>query len=345
MRLLGMCTACLLAEVISKLREIKYVEALREALKEEMVRDERVFLMGESIAGKQEGIYKVTKGLDKIFSQDRVMETPLSEAAIAGCAVGAAIFGRRPVAEIMFSNLIPLCADEIHNQAAKFHYVSGGHVKVPVVIRTSTWMRMSTGPHHCGIIDSWLMNTAGLKVVAPSTPKDAKGLLKASIRDDDPVVFIEHAHLYNISGPVTESDYITEIGKADIKRSGKDVSLITYGVLVSEALKAAEELSREGIDIEVLDLMTLNPLDKGAIISSIKKTNRAVIAYEGPKTAGPGAEISALIAEEAIDYLDGPIIRVASFDAPQPANKKLLKSMTIGKDEIISGIKKVLHKL
>ena len=325
------------------MREIKYVEALREALREEMNRDERVFLMGESIGGKQDGIYKVTMGLEKEFSKDRVIETPLSEAAIAGAAVGAAIFGRRPVAEIMFSNLIPLCSDEIHNQAGKFHYVSGGHAKVPVVIRTSTWMRMSTGPHHCGIIDAWLMNTPGIKVVAPSTPEDAKGLLKASIRDDDPVVFIEHAHLYNVSGPVPNGDYLTEIGKADIKRSGKDVTVITYGILVQQAIDAAEELKTEGIDVEVLDLRTLNPLDKHTIISSVKKTNRAVIAYEGPKTAGPGAEISAMLAEDALDYLDAPIIRVASFDAPQPANKILVQLLTIDKSHIISGIKKALQ--
>ncbi len=325
------------------MREIKYVEALREALREEMNRDERVFLMGESIGGKQDGIYKVTMGLEKEFSKDRVMETPLSEAAIAGAAVGAAIFGRRPVAEIMFSNLIPLCSDEIHNQAGKFHYVSGGHAKVPVVIRTSTWMRMSTGPHHCGIIDAWLMNTPGIKVVAPSTPEDAKGLLKASIRDDDPVVFIEHAHLYNVSGPVPNGDYLTEIGKADIKRKGKDVTVITYGILVQQAIDAAEELKTEGIDVEVLDLRTLNPLDKNTIISSVKKTNRAVIAYEGPKTAGPGAEISAMLAEDALDYLDAPIIRVASFDAPQPANKILVQLLTIDKSHIISGIKKALQ--
>jgi pyruvate/2-oxoglutarate/acetoin dehydrogenase E1 component len=325
------------------MREIKYVEALREALREEMHRDERVFLMGESIGGKQDGIYKVTMGLEKEFSKDRVMETPLSESAIAGAAVGAAIFGRRPVAEIMFSNLIPLCSDEIHNQAAKFHYVSGGHVKVPVVIRTSTWMRMSTGPHHCGIIDAWLMNTPGIKVVAPSTPEDAKGLLKASIRDDDPVVFIEHAHLYNVSGPVPNGDYLTQIGKADIKKEGKDVTVITYGILVQQAIDAAEELKSEGIDVEVLDLRTLNPLDKNTIISSVKKTNRAVIAYEGPKTAGPGAEISAMIAEDALDYLDAPIIRVASFDAPQPANKTLVQLLTIDKSHIVSGVKKALR--
>ncbi len=324
------------------MREIKYVEALREALREEMLRDERVFLMGESIGGKQDGIYKVTMGLDREFSKDRVMETPLSEAAIAGAAVGAAIFGRRPVAEIMFSNLIPLCSDEIHNQAGKFHYVSGGHVKVPLVIRTCTWMRMSTGPHHCGVIDSWLMNTPGIKVVAPSTPEDAKGLLKASIRDDDPVIFIEHAHLYNQSGPVPQEDYLTEIGKADIKRAGKDVSIITYGILVGESIKAAEELKAEGIDAEVLDLRTLNPLDINRILSSVKKTSRAVIAYEGPKTAGPGAEISAMIAENALDYLDAPIIRVASFDAPQPANKNLVRLLTVDKDDIIEGVRKTM---
>jgi acetoin:2,6-dichlorophenolindophenol oxidoreductase subunit beta len=325
------------------MRTIKYVDALREALREEMSRDEKVFLMGESIGGKQDGIYKVTMGLEREFGKERVMETPLSETAIAGAAVGAALFGRRPVAEIMFSNLLPLCADEIHNQAAKFHYISGGKARVPLVIRTSTWMRMLTGPHHCGVIDSWLMNTPGLKVVAPSTPKDAKGLLKSSIRDDDPVLFIEHAHLYNIEGEVPQEQYLSPLGKASIKKTGNDVSIITYGILVSESLKAAEILKEEGIDAEIIDLMTLNPLDKETIIDSVKKTSRAVIAYEGPKTAGPGAEISAILAEEALDYLDSPIIRVASFDAPQPANKVLVRPLTVGIDDICSGARKALH--
>jgi acetoin:2,6-dichlorophenolindophenol oxidoreductase subunit beta len=325
------------------LNQIKYVDAVREALREEMLRDEKVFLLGESIGGKQNGIFKVTMGLQEEFGDIRVMETPLSEAAIAGAAVGAAIFGRRPVAEIMFSNLLALCMDEIHNQAGKFRYVSGGQIKVPMVIRTTTWMRLVSGPHHCGLLDAWLMNTPGIKVVAPATPYDAKGLLKASIRDDDPVVFIEHTALYGMSGPVPDGDYEVPIGVADVKRKGKDVSVITYGVLVHEAIKAAEVLHKEGISVEVVDLRSLKPIDCKTILESVKKTGRVVVAYEGPKMGGPGAEISAMIAEEAIDYLNGPIVRVAAPDTPLPSNRILVDALTIDKNNIIQGIKKTIQ--
>ncbi len=323
-------------------KTMQYVEALREALREEMLRDEHVFLMGEGIGGEQQGVFRVTQGLQQQFGAVRVMETPLSEAAIAGAAVGAAIFGQRPVAEIMFNNLLALCGDEIHNQAGKFHYVSGGQVTVPAVIRTSSWMRMVSGPHHSGVLDAWMLHTPGIKVVAPSSPADAKGLLKASIRDNDPVVFIEHSALYYKKGPVPEEDYVIPIGKADIKRPGKDVSVITYGVLVDEAMDAAAELAQEGVDVEVVDLRSLRPLDVEAILGSVEKTSRAVVAYEGYKTGGVGAEISAMIAESAIDYLDGPVIRVAAPDVPMPHNDRLLESLSIDRNDIIDGVKKTL---
>jgi 2-oxoisovalerate dehydrogenase E1 component len=323
-------------------RNIKYVEALREALREELSRDERVFLMGESIGGMQEGVFKVTMGLQKEFGESRVIETPISEAAIAGAATGAAIFGQRPIAEIMFNNLLALCADEIHNQAAKFHYISGGQIKVPMVIRTSSWMRIVSGPHHCGVLDAWLVNTPGVKVVAPATPADAKGLLKASVRDDDPVVFIEHSALYGTVGPVPEGDYVIPIGKADVKRKGQDVSVITYGVLVNEALSAADELAKEGIEVEIVDLRTLKPVDTSTVLESVQKTGRVLVAYEGCKTGGVGAEISAMIAENAIDYLDSPIVRVASPDVPQPHNARLLEAITVTKNDIIAGIRKAI---
>ena len=323
-------------------RTIQYVQALREALREEMSRDERVFLMGEGIGGMQDGVFNVTQGLQKEFGEERVMDTPLSEAAIAGAGVGAAIFGRRPVVEIMFNNLLALCGDEIHNQAGKFYYTSGGQVTVPVVIRTSSWMRMVSGPHHCGVLDAWMLHSPGIKVVAPSSPADAKGLLKASIRDDDPVVFIEHSALYFTDGPVPEGEYVIPIGKAEVKRKGKDVSVITYGVLVNEAMDAADELERDGLDVEVIDLRSLKPLDVETILGSVEKTGRAVVAYEGYKTGGVGAEISAMIAESAVDYLDGPVVRVAAPDVPQPHNAILLEAVTVSKDDIIVGIKKAL---
>lgn len=323
-------------------RTIQYVQALREALREEMKRDTRVFLMGEGIGGQQQGVFHVTQGLQQEFGELRVMETPLSEAAIAGAAVGAAIFGQRPVAEIMFNNLLALCGDEIHNQAGKFHYLSGGQVTVPAVIRTSSWMRMVSGPHHCGALDAWMLYSPGIKVVAPATPADAKGLLKASIRDDDPVVFIEHTALYYTEGPVPEGEYLIPLGKADIKRPGRDVSVITYGVLVGEALKAAELLAQENIEVEVLDLRTLKPLDVEAVLRSVEKTNHAVVAYEGYKTGGVGAELAALIAEHAIDHLDGPVVRVAAPDVPQPHNATLLEAVTVDSNAIIAGIRKAL---
>lgn len=321
---------------------MRYVDALREALREEMVRDERVFVMGEGVGGMQQGVFNVTQGLDKQFGEWRVMDTPLSEAAIAGAGVGAAIFGRRPVAEIMFNNLLALCGDEIHNQAGKFHYVSGGQVNVPVVIRTSSWMRTVSGPHHCGVLDAWMLYTPGIKVVAPSSPADAKGLLKASIRDEDPVVFIEHSALYFTEGPVPEGEHVIPLGKASVKREGGDVSVITYGVLVDQAMRAADKLATEGVDVEVIDLRTLRPLDVETVLTSVKKTGRAVVAYEGYRTGGVGAEVSAMIAERAIDYLDGPVVRVAAPDVPQPHNATLLKGVTVDEDDIVAGIRETL---
>ncbi len=323
-------------------RTMQYVAALREALREEMIRDERVFVMGEGVGGLQDGVFNVTQGLQQQFGEQRVMDTPLSEAAIAGAGVGAAMFGRRPVAEIMFNNLLALCGDEIHNQAGKWFYMSGGQVTVPVVIRTSSWMRMVSGPHHCGVLDAWMASTPGIKVVAPSCPADAKGLLKASIRDEDPVVFIEHAALYYADGPVPEGDHLVPLGKADVKRQGQDVSVFTYGVLVGDALSVAEELAAEGIDVEVVDLRTLRPLDVETILGSAEKTGRVVVAYEGYRTGGVGAEISALIAEHAIDFLDGPVVRVAAPDVPHPHNAILIEPITVGKKALIAGIRKAL---
>jgi len=321
---------------------MQYVAALREALREEMARDERVFVMGEGVGGLQDGVFNVTQGLQKEFGEWRVMDTPLSEAAIAGAGVGAAIFGRRPVAEIMFNNLLALCGDEIHNQAGKFYYLSGGQVRVPLVIRTSSWMRMISGPHHCGVLDAWLLYTPGIKVVAPSCPADAKGLLKASIRDPDPVVFIEHSALYFAEGPVPQGEYLIPLGKAEVKREGRDVSVITYGVLVNDALQVAAELAEKGVDVEVVDLRTLRPLDTETILNSVEKTGRVVVAYEGYRTGGVGAEIAATIAESAIDFLDGPVVRVAAPDVPQPHNAILLEAVTVGGDEIRAGIEKAL---
>jgi pyruvate dehydrogenase E1 component beta subunit len=316
-------------------------------LAEEMGRDPKVFVYGEAIGGEQQGIFKATAGLQEEFGPLRVMETPLSEAAIAGSAVGAAIFGMRPVAEIMFNNLLALVGDELHNQAGKFHYLSGGSVTVPAVIRTASWMRVTSGPHHCGLLDAWLMNTPGIKVVSPATPADAKGLLKAAIRDDDPVVFLEHSALYKTEGPVPEGDYVVPIGAAAVVRKGRDVSIITYGFLVGESLAAARMLEEEnsphgGIDAEVIDLRTLKPLDKETVLASVRKTGRAVVAYEGTKFAGAGAEVAALIAEECIDWLEGPVVRVAMPDVPYPSNPTLLTEIMVDRHHIIAGVRRAM---
>jgi 2-oxoisovalerate dehydrogenase E1 component len=328
-------------------RKTRYVDAIRDALAEEMSRDPKVFVYGEAIGGEQQGIFKATAGLQEEFGPLRVMETPLSEAAIAGSAVGAAIFGMRPVAEIMFNNLLALVGDELHNQAGKFHYLSGGSVTVPAVIRTASWMRVTSGPHHCGLLDAWLMNTPGIKVVSPATPADAKGLLKAAIRDDDPVLFLEHSALYKTEGPVPEGDYVVPIGVANVVRKGRDVSIITYGFLVAESLAAAQMLEEEGsphggIDAEVIDLRTLKPLDKETVLASVWKTGRAVVAYEGTKFAGAGAEVAALIAEESIDWLEGPVVRVAMPDVPYPSNPTLLTEIMIDCHHIIAGVRRAM---
>jgi len=321
---------------------MKYVEALREVLRQEMIRDENIYLIGEALGGKQQGIYKVTQGLQEQFGEDRVVDTPISEACIVGSAVGSAIFGRRPVAEIMFGNLMALCVDEIHNQAAKFHYLTNGMINVPAVIRCVNWNRLISGPHHCGTLDAMIMNSPGLKVVAPATPADAMGLMRMALRQDDPIVYIEHSSLYAVSGEVPDGDFIVPLGKANVAREGTDVTVVAYSITLHDALKAAENLSKENISVEVIDLRTLVPYDKETILKSVKKTGRLVVAYEGYKTAGAGAEISAMVAEEAIDYLSAPIIRVAQADVPMAANSVIVKELSLSAQKVEEGIKKAL---
>lgn len=326
------------------MKSMKYIEALREGLREEMQRDDKVLLLGECIAGEHGGAFSVTKGFDDEFGKDRVMQTPLSEAAIAGTCVGAAAMGLRPVGEIMFGSLMTLIVDEIHNQAGTLHYLSGGKIKCPMVMRTSNWMRLISGPHHCGNIDAMWMNSPGVKAVSPSCAADAKGLIKAAIRDDDPVIFLEFSPLYSLVGDVPEDeDYIVPIGKADIKREGSDVTVICYATTVPDALKAAAELEEEGISVEVLDLRTIIPYDKEAIRESVAKTGHVVIAYEGYKTGGVGAEISAFIAEECIEDLAGPIVRIACKDVPNPSNAILLEGIKVDKNDVIGAIHSALE--
>ena len=293
------------------MREVTYRDALNEALREEMLRDRTVFLLGEDIGRHWQGAFRVTKGLAEEFEDERVRDTPISESAIIGVAIGAAITGMRPVAEVMFGDLSALAMDQIANQAAKLRYMFGGQTKVPMVVRTPFGAGVNIASHHSQSLEAWFMHTSGLKVAMPSTPYDAKGLLKTAIRDDNPVMFFEHKLLYPIEGLVPEEEYTVPFGVADVKREGEDVTIVATLYMVHKALAAAEELDEQGIKAEVVDPRTIVPLDKKAIINSVKKTGRLVIVSEDCKTAGVSAEIAALVAEEALDYLDAPIKRVA----------------------------------
>ena len=333
------------SESISKkeLKEITYREAIREALIEEMNRDDRVFIYGQGYMGIRGGAFGVVKGLQDIFGKERVKDAPISESAMVGCALGAALTGMKPVVEIMYMDWITLAMDQIVNQAAKIRYTSGGQVKVPLTIRSSFRVLSSTGPHHSQSFESWFMHVPGLKVAIPSNPCDAKGLLKMAIRDENPVLFLEHKGLYNLIGPVPQEDYVISFGQADIKREGNDVTLLATSRMVHTALKAADTLSRQGIDVEVIDPRTLVPFDKKTLIDSVKKTNRVVIAHEACKTGGIAGEITSILMEEAFDYLDSPVMRVASLDTPVPFSPSLEKNFLPNEDKIIWAIKKIVQ--
>lgn len=324
------------------MRQITYREALQEALREEMKRDSSVFLMGEDI-GIYGGVYSVTKGLLEEFGEKRVRDTPISEAVIIGAATGAAAVGTRPVAEIMYINFMTFCMDQIVNQAAKMRYMFGGKIKVPMTIRTQGGAGTFCAAQHSESLESWFIHIPGLKVVMPSTPYDAKGLLKSSIRDDNVVIFIEHNLLYNTKGNVPEEEYLVPIGASDIKREGTDVTIISYSRMVLTALQAADELSNEGINAEVIDLRTLSPLDMKTVINSVRKTGKAVICEADCKTGGVGAEVLSQIIERAFDYLDAPPIRVAGRDTPIPYSPVLEKIAVPDKDEIVRAIKKIVE--
>jgi len=323
-------------------RKITYRESLREALREEMQRDPRVFLLGEDIGRYWGGAFKVTDGLAQEFGDERVRDTPISESAIVGTAVGAAITGMRPVAEIMFGDLAALAMDQICNQAAKIRYMFGGQASCPLVVRTPFGAGVNIASHHSQSLESWFMHVPGLYVAAPSSPYDAKGLLKTAIRGRNPVFFCEHKLLYPIEGEVPEHEYLLPFGKADLKKEGADVTLVAISYMVHKALNAAALLQKEGIDVEVVDPRTLTPLDKATITGSVKKTGRLVIVSEDCKTGGVSAEIAALVAEEALDYLDAPIKRVASPDTPIPFSPPLEQFIIPNEQSIIKAVKEVV---
>jgi len=324
------------------MRKITYKEALREALREEMQRDPTVFLLGEDIGKHWGGAFKVTEGLAEEFGDERVRDTPISESAIIGTAVGAAITGMHPVAEIMFGDLTALAMDQIANQAAKIRYMFGGQAKCPLVIRTPFGAGVNIASHHSQSLEAWFMHVPGLHVAVPSTPYDAKGLLKTAIRGNNPVFFCEHKLLYPVEGDVPEEEYSIPFGVADIKKEGADVTIVATLYMVHKALNAAKQLEKEGVDAEVVDPRTLTPLDKEAIVRSVKKTGRLVIVSEDCKTAGVSAEIAAVVAEEAIDYLDAPIKRVAEPDTPIPFSPPLEQYVIPDEKAIIKAVKKVV---
>jgi pyruvate dehydrogenase E1 component alpha subunit len=324
-----------------KMRKITYRQALREALREEMRRDERVFLMGEDIA-IYGGAYGVTRGLYEEFGPERVRDTPISEAAIAGAAAGAAMTGMRPVAEIMYIDFSTIATDQIVNIAAKSRFMFGGKSKVPVVYRTQGGAGEQRAAHHSQSLEAWYVHVPGIFVVMPSTPFDAKGLLKTCIRDDNPVMFIENKGLYSTEGEVPEVEYTVPLGVADVKREGTDVTIVAYSRMVLRALEAAEELAKEGVSAEVVDLRTLKPLDIDTVINSVRKTSRAVVVSGGYRTCGVSAEISTQIMERAFDYLDAPVMRVAGEDVPIPMSPVLEEASIPSKEKIVDAVKRII---
>jgi pyruvate/2-oxoglutarate/acetoin dehydrogenase E1 component len=321
---------------------ITYREALRQALREEMRRDSSVFLIGEDIGRHWGGAFKVTDGLAQEFGDERVRDAPISESAIVGTGVGAAITGMRPVAEIMFGDLTALAMDQIANQAAKIRYMFGGQASCPLVIRTPFGAGVNIASHHSQSLEAWFMHVPGLRVVVPSNPYDAKGLLKTAIRGSDPVFFCEHKLLYPVEGDVPEEEYTIPFGVAELKRKGSDVTVIATMYMVHKALNAAATLEAEGLKVEVIDPRTLTPLDKKAIVDSVKKTGRLVVVSEDCKTGGVSAEIASVVAEEAIDYLDAPIKRVTGLDTPIPFSPPLEQYVIPNEKTIIKAIKEVV---
>jgi len=302
--------------------QITYREALNQALREELDRDERVFIMGEEV-GYFGGAFKVTDGLLAVYGEKRIRDTPISELTIAGAGIGAAMGGLKPIIELMTINFGLLAMDQIVNNAAKIHYMFGGNAKVPMVIRAPQGAGHQLGAQHSQSLEAYFLHCPGLRVAVPATPADAKGLLKSCIRQEDPVIFLEHESLYGVRGEVPEGEYLVPFGKAKVAREGKDVSIISYSKCLYDAIAAADALENGGIDAEVIDIRMLNPLDIDTIIESVKKTGNAIVVYEGWRTGGAGAEIAAQIYEKAFDHLDAPVERVATLDTPMPYNARL----------------------
>ena len=323
-------------------KELTYLEAIREALSEEMRRDPKVFVLGEDV-GPYGGAFGVTQGLYDEFGELRVLDTPISESAIIGVSIGAALRGYRPVAEMQFADFISCGFDQIVNQAATLHYRYGGRAAVPIVVRAPSGGNVGGGLYHSQNPEGWFVHRPGLKVVAPSTAYDAKGLLKAAIRDDNPVIYFEHKYLYRrAKGPVPEGDEIVPIGEAAIRREGSDATLLTYGAMVTPSLEAADRVSKDdGVETEVIDLRTLQPFDRAAILRSVEKTSRVLIVHEDVKTLGIGAELSAVIMEERFDHLDAPVMRVTYPDTHVPFSQVLEAANLPNTEKIVEGLRRL----
>ncbi len=324
------------------MREIQFREALREAMSEEMRRDESVFLMGEEVA-EYNGAYKVSQGMLDEFGARRVIDTPIAELGFAGIGVGAAMNGLRPIIEFMTFNFSLVAIDQVINSAAKIKSMSGGQFHVPIVFRGPTASAGMLSSQHSQAFENWYANCPGLKVIVPSNPKDAKGLLKSAIRDNDPVIFMESEQMYGDKGEVPEGEYLMPIGVADIKRPGKDVTIVSFGKIIKTAYKAAEELAKENIDAEIIDLRTVRPIDYATVIESVKKTNRMVFVEESWPLANIATEVAFKVQREAFDYLDAPVLRVTGGDVPLPYAPTLIDAYLPNPERIIKAVKKVMY--
>ncbi|EPZ45628.1 alpha-ketoacid dehydrogenase subunit beta [Alicyclobacillus acidoterrestris] len=326
------------------MREITYQEAIREAMSQVMREDERVFILGEDI-GVYGGAFGVTRGMIEEFGPERVRNTPISEAAIAGAAIGAALTGMRPIMELQFSDFVTIAMDQLVNQAAKIRYMYGGKASVPMVVRAPGGSGTGAAAQHSQSLEAWLAHVPGLKVVQPANAYDAKGLLKAAIDDNNPVIFYEHKLLYSTKADVPEELYSIPLGKADIKREGSDVTLVSTGIMVQKSLTAADVLAKDGIQVEVIDPRTLVPLDIQTIVDSVKRTGRCVVVYEAVKRGGYGAEIASLVAEsEAFDFLDAPIIRLGGKEVPIPQSPELERHAVPQVEDIVEAIRNMMQK-
>ena len=323
------------------MKNITLSQATLEAMDEEMSRDESVYVMGEDIA-RQGGIFGQFKGLPEKFGYERVKDTPITETAIIGAAVGSALAGMRPVADMHFADFIGVSMDEVFNQMAKVHYMFGGQKSVPLVLRAPDGIINQAAAQHSQCIEAWFAHIPGLKVVIPSTPADAKGLLKAAIRDDNPVIYFEHKGLFPMKGDVPEGEHLVEIGKARVDRVGSDLTIVSYSMMMHHAAKAADKLAAEGISVELIDLRSISPWDKDAVLKSVAKTGRLCVAQEAVKQGGFAAEVAATVAEEGMEYLDAPIVRVGAPFCPVPFARPLEQAYKITADTIYKAVKKIL---